>query len=140
LKSSDDTCVVQNITTGSDKTLKEFITYRYNDLNEVSTSLNKYLINDPTTKRGYQFVIKDEYICRTTDSVSGKVNDDPVAVYLVLRTTNGNPALVTGADLLSAIMRLSGAFIDFNASHAIASSQPTLDRLSRGSVKPFALE
>lgn len=128
------TTVVKNI--ASDVDLDEKLTIRYQDLNKVSASVSE--VNPRSTKSGYQFVVKDEYVCRTTDSVSGAVTDDPVTVYLTVRTTKGNPAMRSGNDVLAALERLLAAVIDLNSS-AVASSQPTLDRLMRGATKPAAL-
>lgn len=129
------TTVVKNIT--SDVDLEEKVTIRYQDLNKVSASVAE--VNPSSTKAGYQFVIKDDYIVRTTESTTGAVTDDPVTIYLTVRTTKGNPAMRTGNDVLSALERLLSAVIDFNSSDAVASTQTTLDRLMRGATKPEAL-
>lgn len=129
------TTVVKNIT--SDVDLEEKVTIRYQDLNKISSAVTE--VNPSTTKAGYQFVIKDDYVVRTTDSVSGAVTDDPVTIYLTVRTTKGNPAMKSGNDVLAAFERLLSAVVDFNSSDAVASTQTTLDRLMRGATKPEAL-
>lgn len=129
------TTVVKNIT--SDVDLEEKVTMRYQDLDKVSAPVTE--VNPRSTKAGYQFVVKDDYIVRATDSVTGAVTDDPVSIYLTVRTTKGNPALRTGADVLAAFERLLSAFVDFNSSDAVATTQTTLDRLMRGATKPEAL-
>jgi len=128
------TTVVKNIT--SDVDLEEKVTIRYQNLDKVSASVTE--VNPRSTKAGYQFVVKDDYIVRTTESTTGAVTDDPVTIYLTVRTTKGNPALRTGNDVLAAFERLLSAFVDFS-SGAVAGTQTTLDRLMRGATKPEAL-
>jgi hypothetical protein len=129
------TTAIKNV--ASDVDLEEKITIRYQELNKVSASVTE--VNPRSTKAGYQFVIKDDYVVRTTESTTGAVTDDPVTVYLTVRTTKGNPALQSGNDVLAALERLLAAVIDINSSDAVASTQTTLDRLMRGATKPSAL-
>lgn len=129
------TTVVKNIT--SDVDLEEKVTIRYQNLDKVSAPVSE--TNPRSTKAGYQFVIKDDYVVRTTDSVSGEIFDDPVSIYLTVRTTKGNPAIKSGNDVLAAFERLLSAIVDFNSSDAVASTQTTLDRLMRGATKPASL-
>lgn len=129
------TTVVKNIS--SDVDLEEKVTIRYQNLDKVSASVTE--VNPRSTKAGYQFVIKDDYIVRTTDSTTGESTDDPVTIYLTVRTTKGNPAMRSGNDVLAAFERLLSAIVDFNSSDAVASAQTTLDRLMRGATKPAVL-
>lgn len=127
------TCQIKNIK--SDPNFQELVTYRYNSLDKVSTTLKKAY--PQSSVDGYQFVIKDEYVNRTTNA-DNTINDDPVIAYLTVRTTNG-ANIITGNELLKIVQHLMGFVIDLDAEGAIAAQQITLDRIMRGAVKPAKL-
>lgn len=124
---------VANIT--SDIDLPEKVTMRYQSLDKVSTGLE--LCNTRSTKNGYQIVIKDEFACRSTDEL-GNVTDDPMTVYLTIRTTKGNPTMRKGSDVLKAIQHLLG-FVLEASDGTLTNDQKILDRLMHSATKPAEL-
>jgi hypothetical protein len=121
---------ISNIT--SDVDLQEEINFRYSDIEKVNTSLKA--VNAPTTKAGYQIIIRDEFIQRTTET-DGTVHDDPVACYITFRTTRG-ANIVSGANIASIINRvLSAALMQTGDT----TSTTYLDRMMRGATKPASL-
>lgn len=124
---------IANVT--SDIDLPEKVTMRYQPLDKVSTGLE--LCNLRSTKSGYQIVIKDEFACRSTDD-AGVVHDDPMTVYLTIRTTKGNPTMRKGADVIKAVEHLLSFIIEHDAG-TVTSDQKILDRLMHSATKPLEL-
>lgn len=130
MEDTPGTTVVKNLT--APVGLEERVTMRYSDLSKVSTQMD--LLNASGNQKGYQFVIKDEYVLRTTDGTTNAVEDDPVVCYLTFRTTK-SANLVSGLDVAKAIQHLLG-FVFNNDS---AETEPVLDRIMRGGTKPIEL-
>lgn len=123
--------VVKNITAAVD--LEEQISYKYSKLDKISTTLKG--VNPQTTKEGYQIVIKDEFIQRTTEPDGVTVHDDPVIVYVTFRTTTG-ANIASGSDVYDVIKRAISCCV---LQTGTAASTTPLDRLMRGATKPAAL-
>lgn len=119
----------------SDIDLPEKVTMRYQPLDKVSTGLE--LCNARSTKSGYQIVIKDEFACRSTDE-SGVVHDDPMIVYLTVRTTKGNPVMRKGSDVIKAIEHMLSFVIEAQEG-TLTQDQKILDRLMHSATKPAEL-
>jgi hypothetical protein len=121
---------ISNIT--SDVDLPEQISFKYSSIEQVNSSLKA--TNKPTTKGGYQIIIRDEFIQRTTET-DGTVHDDPVSCYITFRTTRG-ANITSGAAVAGYINRvLSAALMQTGTT----TSTTYLDRLMRGATKPASL-
>lgn len=127
----EGTTVLNNLM--GDPSLQEFVSYKYSPLNKVSTHPKMKSVYDPSTKDGYQIVIKDEWIRRITET-DGTVHDDPEVVYLVYRTTRGN-VIDDGTAVVSPLMRIIGAAMSLGED-TDALSTDMLDRLIHGTTIP----
>lgn len=112
--------------------LPEEISFKYSDIEKVNTSLKA--TNKPTTVGGYQVIIRDEFIQRTTEP-DGTVHDDPVSCYVTFRTTRG-ANITSGAEVAAIINRVLSACL-MQTGESISTTY--LDRLMRGATKPASL-
>lgn len=117
------------INTTSPKGMDEKVSFKYTDLKKVSGVQGTYPVS---SQKGYQFVVKDEFIVRQTDD-KGVSYDDPMTAYVVVRSTNGC-ALNTGDQVLKTLERLLGLFVKYSNEGALT-SQTTLDKMIHGAVK-----
>lgn len=96
-------CMLQNRTAPLDQ--GELITYRANELKDVSTS--QTIQNPAKVRNGVQYVVKVDEILRTTSSAGDIVCDEPVVAYITIRhQKSGN---ITSAIVESVFERLVGA-------------------------------
>lgn len=129
--------VVKNVSAQAPIGLEELVTFRYGQIEKVSTQLEG--IYPRTTRKGYQFVVKDEYILRSTDEKTGVINDDPVVVYFTARTTKG-ANIISGEQFADAFLHLASFLLDVDTTTGkLTVNQATLDRLMRGATKPAEL-
>lgn len=133
--------ILSNIDSAPD--LQEFITYKYSDASEITMNAKLKAINPPTTKDGYVFSIKDEWIQRTTET-DGTTHDDPTSIWLTFKTTRG-ANYADGSNLLPLVVRLLGIVAPVIAS-SNSKNDPTytldselLDRLLHGVTKPVSV-
>lgn len=129
--------VLSNIS--SDPTLQEFISYGYGSLKEVRVNPKMVPVYPPTTEDGFQFVIKDEWIERTTET-DGTVHDDLCQEYHVFKTTRG-ANYVDGTDILPRFLRnlgIAASVVESSTPGTYELSTDTLDRLLHGVTKPSA--
>lgn len=87
--------------------LGEKITYRYNDIDKVTTSLT--VQNPSKVRNGVQYVAKDEFIQRTTDANGTIIYDEPVVAYLVVR--HQKTGTITPEVIDMAVQRVLGSVI-----------------------------
>lgn len=118
---------------GSTAKLGEVISVKVFQTN--ATSLSKTVSAKSSyprqTKKGYQFVVKHEYLERVT-TPDGKVYDEPVSIYLVGKTTNGS-SMVTSADWFDEFSRLAGTMFAVNADQtAFEVVHPRIEKILRG--------
>lgn len=85
--------------------LGEKITFRYNDIDKVTTSLS--IQNPSKVRNGLQYVAKEEFAQRTTDAEGNVIYDEPVVAYLVVR--HQKTGTISPATVDMAVQRLMGA-------------------------------
>lgn len=123
--------VLKNITS-ADPSLEERISFKYSEKRAQDYSMQR--VNPRTSNLGYQFVVSDAFIQRTTED-DGTVHDDPVKAWFVFEAPRGSN-IITGDNVDAIIMRLLGAYKLQTGSTA---SNSALDRLMRGATKPAVL-
>lgn len=113
--------------------LQELVSFKYEPRNKVTTHRSIKQAYPSLDKRGYQFVVKDQWYERHTEA-DGSIHDEPVVAYLVVQTTM-NSSVQTGEDVASVGMRVVGSLLtqgdsDDPISYVMA------DRLIHGSTVP----
>lgn len=87
--------------------LGEKITYRFNDIDKVTTSLT--VQNPSKVRNGVQYVAKDEFIQRTSDANGNVLYDEPVVAYLVVR--HQKTGTITPEVVNMAVQRVIGSVL-----------------------------
>lgn len=92
--------------------LGEKVTFRYNDIDKVTTSLS--IQNPSKVRNGIQYVAKEEFAQRTVDANGNIIYDEPVVAYLVVRHQKTGTIAPATVDL--AVQRLMGSVIKSDGS------------------------
>lgn len=87
--------------------LGENVTYRFNDIDKVTTSLS--IQNPSKVRNGVQYVAKNEFAQRNADAAGNILYDEPVVCYLVVRHQKTGTIAPETVDM--AVKRLMGDVI-----------------------------